>query len=129
MMDDVDEVLARAVEPVLRDIASTGAPRPTIRDGDGQNGPEYPLAMLWSQDGCGMGVSVYLGDSESLQIVAAAENVQEWVIEELWAKSRTNWPVCPLHPTTHPLTPAERNGVAAWVCPLDRVVVSTIGLL
>ncbi|MET3805586.1 hypothetical protein ABIB25_002590 [Nakamurella sp. UYEF19] len=125
----MDEALARAMEPVLRDIAGTGAPRPTIRDGNWQISSEYPCAMLWGRDGSGMGVSVYLGDAESVRIVAAAENVQQWVIDELWAASRTNWPVCPGHPSTHPLTPTESNGVATWVCPLDRAVVAEIGSL
>jgi hypothetical protein len=129
MTGDMDEALARALEPVFRDIASTGAPRPRIREGNWQIGPEYPCAMLFSHDGTGMGVSVHLGDRESLRIVGAADNAQEWMIEELRAKSRTNWPVCPRHPTTHPLVPAEMGGVAAWVCPTDRAVVSQIGSL
>ncbi|MCU1633586.1 MAG: hypothetical protein JWM61_2238 [Micrococcaceae bacterium] len=33
-----------------------------------------------------------------------ADQIQEWVIEELW-RSGSSWPQCPRHPTTHPAQP------------------------
>ena len=129
MMCHVDDRLARALEPVLRDVARTGVPVPRFQDDDWQPLTDHEAAMMWSDDGSGMGVSIYLGDSEPARIARAAEQVQEWVIEELWTRAPTNWPVCPRHPTTHPLASTELAAAAVWVCPKDRVMVSLVGSL
>lgn len=84
--------------------------------------------MLWSGDGTGQGISVHRDESAAEQVVEAAGHVQEWAIEELWRRgARTNWPPCPLHPTTHPLQPVVRGSVAAWECPADGTAVAAIG--
>ncbi len=86
-------------------------------------------AMLWSPDGSGTGVSISLIESELEQIASVAEQVQEWAIEELWARAPTNWPPCLDHPDNHPRVPAIEGGVAVWACPADGVCVSPIGSL
>ena len=128
---DVDMALLRALEPVFRDLESCGVPVPEVREADWPP-PDDPLtayARLWAQDGGGTGISLSLVESEPEQIAAAAEQVQEWAIEELWARGLTNWPRCLDHPDTHPRVPAIADGVAVWACPADGVHVSPIGSL
>jgi hypothetical protein len=124
----VDEVLMQALEPVLRDIASTGAPMPLIQDD--WDGPEAASAMLWSANGSGSGVTLAVSDSEEDCVAWVTNQVQEWVIEEMWAEGLpTNWPMCPTHPVTHPLTAIARPGAAGWVCPQDQRVIAPVGSL
>ncbi len=121
----MDDVLRQALEPVLRDIESTGAPTPRIGDADWAN----EAAMLWSADGSGMGVTVTATDPEADRTAKAADQVQEWVIEELWGQAATNWPPCPNHPDSHPLSAEVRDDVAVWVCPRERTVFAAVGSL
>jgi hypothetical protein len=58
-----------------------------------------------------------------------AEMVQDWAFDELWGTTRTNWPPCPHHPTTHPLAAEVRVGAARWCCPKDGTAVAVIGTL
>ena len=102
---------------------------PDIRDDDWVRQSHIASAMLWSRDGSGMGVQVDLTDSGPDRVARVADQVQEWVIEELWRHAATNWPVCPHHPATHPLSAATPDGVATWVCPLDGARFSAIGAL
>lgn len=129
MLCVVDEVLTRSLEPVLRDIRRTGVPVPRIEDDDWTGNPEPPSAMLWSSDGSGTGIRVDRYAPEAEQVAMVADQVQEWVIEELWGQSTTNWPPCPSHPTTHPLTATTRDGEAVWACPADRTPVCAVGAL
>jgi hypothetical protein len=126
----VHDLLLQALEPVIRDIQATGIAAPDVREHDYANLPEMATALMWSQDGSGMGVSVLLDRPESARIAMVADQVQEWVIEELWRTRRsTNWPPCSSHPGTHPLAAEDQDGVAVWACPDDGTPVSPIGLL
>ena len=124
----MDPILEQALRPVLRDIRQTGAPMPRMVGDPSRTYPDYPSAMLWSQDGTGSGVNVYLPDPEPNRIARVADHVQEWVIEARWTKG-SNWPPCPRHPSTHPLQAQSRAGLAVWVCPKDGAVISEIGSL
>lgn len=86
-------------------------------------------AMLWSPDDGGTGIWVHLGDSRALQVAHVADQVQEWAVEELWGSRPTNWPPCPHHPTTHPLTTEVRDDAAWWCCPKDGTAVAVVGTL
>ncbi|RKR86102.1 hypothetical protein BDK92_0323 [Micromonospora pisi] len=123
------DVLRQALEPVLRDINATGAPLPDIRDDDWTRDPGAESAMLWSPDGSGVGVSAIVAQPAPDRVAHVADQVQEWVIEELWRRAATNWPVCPRHPDNHPLTATVRGAVAVWVCPVDGAVVAPVGAL
>ncbi|MFI6759859.1 hypothetical protein ACIBF5_12060 [Micromonospora sp. NPDC050417] len=123
------EVLRQALEPVLRDIGVSGAPVPDIRDEDWADDPGTESAMLWSRDGSGAGVSVIVAQSAPDRVAHVADQVQEWVIEELWRRAPTNWPVCPRHPDSHPLVATVRGAAAVWVCPVDEAVVAPVGAL
>jgi len=59
-----------------------------------------------------------------------ADEVQDWVVHDQWDNRHpTNWPTCPLHPTTHPLKSVARDAVAVWLCPIQDEVIADIGRL
>jgi hypothetical protein len=84
--------------------------------------------MLWSPDGSGTGIRVELLAPEAERVAMIADQVQEWVIEELWGSAPTNWPPCPNHPGSHPLAASARD-VAMWSCPADGTPVAPVGSL
>lgn len=123
----MDEVLRRALEPVLRDLRESGLDTPRIEDWDWTDDPDRPSAMLWSPD-AGLGISVLRSATPSQRIAAAADQAQEWAIEgQLWGAGATNWPRCPRHPSTHPMQATTVKDSAVWVCPLSEEVVAPIG--
>ena len=125
----MDEVLRQAMEPVLRDLQGAGIAAPRIEDDDWTGDPDLPSVMLRSPDGSATGVSVARFDAVFERIASAADQVQEWAIEELWGHASTNWPPCPQHPNSHPMKATTRDGAAVWVCPADDALVSKIGEL
>lgn len=125
----MDAVLESALVPVLRDMRTAGVPEPDVRDDDWANDPAIATAMLWSVDGSGTGLRVDRDVPEPDRIAIVADQVQEWVIEELWPTAPTNWPPCPDHPGTHPLTAKVVNGAAIWACPADGSPVVAVGAL
>jgi hypothetical protein len=125
----VNDVLSQALEPVLRDIRTSGVPMPEIRDEDWADDPLTATAMLCSPEGSASGLRVDIDAPERDRIAMVADQVQEWVIEELWGHAATNWPPCPNHPDSHPLTASTRDGVAFWICPSDLMPFSPVGSL
>jgi hypothetical protein len=115
--------------PVLADLRATDGPAPLVADTEWTDDVEHPSAMLWSPEGSGTGIRIRLADGQADRVAHAADQVQEWAIEELWRSSATNWPTCPSHPDTHPLAATVVDGVASWVCPHDRTPIAVIGLL
>lgn len=127
----VHELLVEALAPVRRDIRATGLRPLRLREMEpmGYEVPDSASAMLRGRNGYGMGVMIMLREPEADRIARATERVQEFVIEELWYDSPTNWPPCPHHPVTHPLRVEVRDGAATWVCPRDQVTVTLVGSL
>ena len=125
----MDPDLERALQPALTDLLATGAPVPRIEQSDWTGDAGRPGAMLRGPDGSGQGVAVHRGRPPAEQVVDVADQVQEWAIEALWGSAPTNWPRCPRHPTTHPMTARLQAAVAWWVCPHDGVPVSEVGRL
>lgn len=124
----VADELSAALAPVLRDLRTTGVVVPRIDAVDWAGEPEIVSAMLMAPDGTGTGVSILRADTPVERVVSTAGQVQEWAWEELWSQGApTNWPVCPGHPTTHPMMPKVRTGLAAWVCPHDCSFVAPVG--
>ena len=123
---EAEDVLTRALAPVLRDVRTTGVPEPGL-DGYGWVAdPSVASAML----GGSTGLSVEVGVPEESRVAAAADQVQEWVIEELWSTATaTNWPPCPRHLASHPLQSVVLDGVATWICPTDGEQIGPIGSL
>ncbi|MBC2934041.1 hypothetical protein [Nocardioides sp. zg-1228] len=124
----MDPVLSESVEPVLRDLARTQVDAPRFDDHDWIGDREYVSCMMWSADGSGSGLSVRRAASREERVAHAADQVQEWAIENrLWTSAPTNWPPCPIHPASHPLRASVAASNAAWVCPIDHSVVALIG--
>ena len=107
----------------------TGAPVPQIIDDDWSEDAESASALLHSVDGSQTGIHLLLDQVPEEPVARVADQVHEWVIEELWTSAPTNWPPCPHHPTTHPLEVALRDGGCWWVCPSDGTPFSRLGEL
>jgi hypothetical protein len=126
----VDGTLAEALAPVLRDLENSGSVIPEVRDNQWSDVEGQATAMLHSPDGSGQGVYVMAGESLAQRIASVADQVQEWAVEELCAVGRpTNWPHCPQHRSSHPLSAVERDGRAVWTCPVTGDPASDIGQL
>ena len=121
------EILRDALEPILRDIATLRAPAPMLRDENWTNDPTTAAARAWSLDGTGTGIYVSLNAPEPERIAAIAEQVQEWIIEQQWGTSASNWPPCPTHPDTHPLQVRMHDDRATWTCPTDGTSFWRVG--
>ena len=121
--------MRQALVPVLRDLEGAGIAAPRI-EADGWTGDaDQPSVMLWSPTGSGMGVQVSRQARPAEQVASVADQVQEFVIAELWSRAPTNVPPCPRQPSTHPLRAPARDDAAAWVCPVDDFVVALVGAL
>jgi hypothetical protein len=126
----MDSALAEALTPVLRDLENSGSVRPDVRDGKESGWPGQLMAMLYSPGGWGQGVIALTGEPLPDRIASVADQVQEWAVEELCSVGRpTNWPQCPRHPVSHPLSAVVRDNRAVWTCPKTGDVVSEIGQL
>lgn len=125
----MDEVFEQALAPVLRDLGDAGVAPARIEEQNWTGLEDLPSAMVWSTDGSGVGVSVDRQAKSAERAAAAADQIQEWAIEELWGKAPTNWPRCPQHPDSHPMKAAVRHQTAVWVCPVDEQPVALIGSL
>lgn len=122
-------VLWEALAPVLRDLAATGTSAPVIREEAHEEGDELVCAWLEGPDGTGQGIRVALYYPPAERLVDLADQVQEWVIEELHAAGKSPvWPPCQRHPN-HPLQPEVRDEAAVWICPGTSQVISAIGAL
>ena len=121
--------MQQALAPVLHDLKGGAIAAPRIEAGDWTGDADYPSVMLWSSTGSGMGVQVSRLAPRSERIASVADQVQEFVIEELWRQAPTNWPPCPRHPRTHPLKATAQDDTAVWVCPVDDSLVAVIGTL
>ncbi|MFF0315160.1 hypothetical protein ACFYPH_10995 [Micromonospora sp. NPDC005252] len=109
----MERELAAALELILSDLETHGGVQPDLRDEPWRDDPHTASAFLYAADGSGQGVSVDLGQPTVTQLVTLAAQVQEWAIEALWSLGRaTNWPPCPEHPVSHPLTAVVRTGRA-----------------
>ncbi len=108
----MDELLSRGFAPVLRDLTTAGIVRPGFSDAKWASDPEWFVVSLISPGGSIEPVRVERGVSEPVMVAALADAVQEWAIGEIWGTAPTNWPVCPHHPSTHPLHAVTVNDVA-----------------
>ena len=126
----MDNALAKALTPVLSDLENSGSVTPDVRDEQWSTGGGELTAMLYSPGGWGQGVFAIAGEPLAVRIAWAADQVQEWAVEELCSIGQpTNWPQCPQHPDSHPLSAVERDGRAVWTCPKTGHAVCDIGQL
>lgn len=126
----MDDVLSEALAPVLRDLAGAGIAAPRIEDRDWNDESGSSSVMLWSPDGSVTGVWVSRAAPEFERVAMITDQVQELVIEQLWADGApTNWPPCPRHPSGHPMKVSTSGASAVWTCPADGIVIAPVGRL
>ncbi|MGC4865748.1 hypothetical protein ACLQ3B_09980 [Micromonospora sp. DT53] len=126
----MERELAAALEPILSDLGKPGGVQPDLRDEPWRDDPQTASAFLYASDGSGHGIAIDLGLPAVTQIVTLADQVQDWAVEALWSLGRaTNWPPCPQHPESHPLTAVVRADRAVWACPTVGTEISAIGTL
>lgn len=125
----MDELMRQALVPVLRDLEAAVVAAPRIEVNDWTGDADWPSVTLWSPTGSGMGVQVPRQARLSERIASVADQVQEFVIEELWRQAATNWPPCPRHPTSHPMKAMAQDDAAVWACPVDDSFMALIGTL
>jgi hypothetical protein len=124
----VQAEIEAALELVLQDLRSEGAPVPRVEDKRWQGWAPSQSVMLWAADGTGAGVWLDLSLPEPDRMVHLADQVQDWAVEELARLRRpTNWPQCDAHPATHPRAPVVAGGQAVWACPLGEGTPRAIG--
>ena len=121
-MDSIQEALA----PVLQDVAATTEVRLEVEFGT--SGVDGPWVRIGTSDGSATTFHINPAGTHAEQVAAAAEQVQEVIIEEQWARA-SNWPMCPRHRSTHPLEVATPAAEAWWKCPIDDAPVAPIGAL
>lgn len=122
--------LGRAFARVVRDLEATGVPVPRVEPADWQDHRTAEPAYLWSASGSGMGIWVDTALAEADQVAMVAEQVQEFMVEELpGLHLPSNWPRCPGHPENHPMTALVQDGKAHWSCPATRDPVVEVGAL
>ncbi|MGC4745065.1 hypothetical protein ACLQ28_05305 [Micromonospora sp. DT201] len=126
----MERELAAALEPILADLGQPGGVPPDLRDEPWREDPQTASAFLYASDGSGQGISIDLGLPAVTQVVALADQVQDWAVEALWSLGRaTNWPPCPHHPESHPLAAVVRADRAVWACPTLGTEIGEIGTL
>lgn len=123
----MDALLEEALVPVLCDVRSAGVPKPTVVDEHWSEWPGETSAFLRDARGGSQGLRMGLDGTPAERIVEVVDQVQEWVIHELWPAAATNWPACPRHPETHPLKAAVVSTAAMWCCPTDSTAWWTVG--
>ncbi|MET8688659.1 hypothetical protein ABZV77_31065 [Streptomyces sp. NPDC004732] len=124
----MDEELAAALDPVLRDLRATCAVRPVVREERDDMIGE--LVVLYEPDGSGAGLVPRFGGSAAERTADFADQAQDWAVEALCAVLKPAvWPECPEHPDSHPLAAGVVRGVAVWSCPRTRRVAAPVGEL
>jgi hypothetical protein len=125
----VGDILDQTMRALLRDLARSCAPVPLVEESHWQTVEHSEAAMLRSSDGSGMGIWVDARLNPPKRLAHLADQVQQWVIEELASSGApTNWPRCPRHPHSHPMSAEVRDGTAVWICPEggDPVPIGTL---
>ena len=128
----MNEKLAQALAPLLRDIESTAGLVVRLDETPWTSWPkESPSATLWLQGSGGTGFQVDPYASLSERILRVQDYLQQAVIEaRTEAGLPGNWPRCPDHPTKHPLR-LNTDAWPAWCCPWaeEGVIVAAVGAL
>lgn len=120
--------LEDALDAVVRDLRSTGGI--TLRVAGAPAVAGYGSVLLLSGRRSSTGVLAPVEMSDSERLVHIADQVQEFVFEELARLGLSaTWPECPEHPASHPLTPVLAASGPCWQCPKSGDTVGTIGEL
>ena len=109
----MDERLAEALAPVLRDARATVGVTPEVVDQPWSDFPGRLSALMRTTDAT-WGVAVTAAGPPAQRVVEAADAVQVWVIEQLWRQGYgAAWPRAR---STRTHTPSHRRSVTACLC-------------
>ena len=123
-MNAIDDALA----PVLRDVAATSPVALHVVQGESVPVVDQEIAWISADDQSSVGILVTLSASRPCQVVEAAAQVQDWLVECLAEQGfSSNWPECEAHPTSHPLEPYCKDEVPTWRCPSSKSDMKRIG--
>ena len=120
--------MAKALELVVRDLKRTGGLTLRVLDEPVDNLYGYESVWLLSGRRWRTGLSAPLEMGSAERVVHVADQVQEFVMEELGRLGRAaSWPECGEHPGSHPLEARLTEGGPGWVCPKSGRTVAAIG--
>lgn len=129
----MDTLLGQALDRVFGDLAATGVPVPRVEESAWQPWQPSESARLLAASGASgasgaRGVWVDLTLTEVEQLAMVADQVQEFVVEDLPSHQLpTNWPRCPEHPDNHPMAAVVQDGRAVWACPASGRPAAEVG--
>ncbi|MEU4391971.1 hypothetical protein [Kribbella sp. NPDC023855] len=122
--------LGNALDAVVRDLRNTGGIELDILDEPATDDPAYESVWLLAGRQWRTGVLAPIDMDQPRRLVHVAEQVQEFVLEELPGRGLpATWPECPDHPASHPLTPKLTKAGPSWCCPKSDATISAIGEL
>ena len=117
------DLLMAALQPVLDDLEAT---KPGVIEVIPHGGDIW----LRDRDGHGPALPAQWVEFPDVLPLNVVETAQEAVIEALWANGEPAvWPVCPDHPTTHPLSARATTDGLVWTCPSTGHTVAAVGKL
>lgn len=124
---EIEDEARAALAPVLRDVAATTDVKISIEHTTYDDGE--PAVKVSAPPGVSaVWIRIHDYDDPQERMAIATDAIQEFVIEELW-RHGSNWPVCTLHPTTHPMEVRWMSDGPCWSCPVDSSVAVDIGSL
>lgn len=110
--------LSELVEVLRRDLDGPDAVLPTLTITRQAALAGHAGIALTSPGASPQVVLINIDASAGQQLVALANGVQDWEVEELARLGRSAvWPQCAVHPNTHPLNVELIAGQARWLCP------------
>jgi hypothetical protein len=124
------EAAAQSLEAIQHDLLRATGLKLRVLDESATKDARYDSFWLVASGGVRTGVLVAWGQSESERLVSVADQIQEFVHEQLSILGRpAAWPECPEHPHGHPLAAELVDGKPSWKCPVSGTVAGRIGLL
>ena len=116
--------IREALAPVLRDVASTTDLVVLVEDGDWTD--LGPSAYVGTLDHGQTGVYYSEGMPDHEAIAALTNQIQEIVVESIGGRA-SNWPICPDHPSAHPMEAVVLERETWWTCPSNGASVVRVG--
>jgi hypothetical protein len=126
----MDETTAWSLEAVQGDLLRSTGLRLRVLDEPTTDDPRYDSFWLVASEGVRTGVLVAREQDEPGGLVSVADQIQEFVHEQLSILGRpAAWPACPEHPHNHPLAAELIDDQPSWRCPVSGTVTARIGSL
>jgi hypothetical protein len=126
----LESIVTRPLQAILDDLLRSIGLKLRILDEAAIDDTRYESFQLVTSGGVRTGVLVARDQTDPERLVSVAEQIQEFVHEELSRLGQpASWPSCPEHPHNHPLAPGLLDQIASWRCPASGTVAGRIGFL